>query len=379
MKIRLENVTKCYGNSEFSFKAVNNFSYEFPDGSLVAMLGPSGCGKSTCLNMICGLVTPTSGEIYFGDRNVSNVPPEHRGVGMVFQEYALYPHLTVFQNIIFPLQNQRMPKDEMRRRAEAVARLVEIEHLLERKPRALSGGQRQRVAIARALAKNPDVLLLDEPMSNLDARLRLNTREEIRRIQKSTGITTIFVTHDQEEAMSISDQIIVMKDGLIMQTGKPQDVYNDPESLFVAYFLGHPRINVLYNAEIRNGGLYVGEDRLGAVDDGLPDGEVTVCIRPEGLVPDMGGALHCGLDRIEVQGRDVIAVFTHPGFSHGEVGRAIVPDECDLSGEDKVCFAVKPNKLFLFEKGTDLRIRTEFIPANAEHLRYVDDGVRSKD
>ena len=203
------------------------FNFKIPDGELIGLLGPSGCGKSTTLNMICGLEKPTSGKIFFGDKDVTALPPEKRGVGMVFQNYALYPHLTVRQNIIFPLQNlkgkDKLSRAEMEKRAMDAAALVQIQELMERKPGELSGGQQQRVAIARALVKLPHVLLLDEPLSNLDARLRLQTREEIRKIQRATKITTVFVTHDQEEAMSISDRIVVMKAGVVQQTGKPQE------------------------------------------------------------------------------------------------------------------------------------------------------------
>ena len=235
MEIKLENLTKIFPARKKGQKevvAVDDFNDTIPDGMLVALLGPSGCGKSTTLNLICGLLKPTSGKIYFGDRDVTNVPPEYRGVGMVFQNYALYPHMSVEQNIRFPLENlkgdQKLSKEQMKERVLASAKLVMIDSLLDRKPKELSGGQQQRVAIARALVKLPQVLLLDEPLSNLDARLRLQTREEIRRIQKETKITTIFVTHDQDEAMSISDMIVVMKDGKVQQIGKPQEVYDHP-------------------------------------------------------------------------------------------------------------------------------------------------------
>ena len=250
MKVVLEHLTKKFPSRNKKDKsevvAVNDMSFEIPDGKLVGLLGPSGCGKSTVLNLICGLETPTGGKIFFGGDDVTALPPEKRGVGLVFQNYALYPHLTVRQNILFPLQNLRgeakMTKEAMEEKMLAAAKLVQIEQLLERKPSEMSGGQQQRVAIARALVKTPRVLLLDEPLSNLDARLRLQTREEIRRIQRETGVTTVFVTHDQEEAMSISDVIVVMKDGVLQQTGKPQEVYNDPDNLFVARFLGTPPI-----------------------------------------------------------------------------------------------------------------------------------------
>ena len=252
MKVVLQNLTKKFPSrnkkSNDEVIAVNDFNFEIPDGKLIGLLGPSGCGKSTALNLISGLIQPTSGRIFFGDDDVTGLPPENRGVGLVFQSYALYPHLTVRQNIMFPLQNlkgaERPSKEEMERRVLEAAKLVQIEGLMERKPGEMSGGQQQRVAIARAVVKMPRVLLLDEPLSNLDARLRLQTREEIRRIQRDTGITTVFVTHDQEEAMSISDMIVVMKDGVVQQIGKPQDVYDSPVNLFVSKFLGTPPINV---------------------------------------------------------------------------------------------------------------------------------------
>ena len=216
MEIQLQNLTKKFPNRNRKHPgdviAVNEFNFTIPDGQLIGLLGPSGCGKSTTLNLICGLEKPTSGKIFFGGEDVTGVEPEHRGVGMVFQNYALYPHLTVRKNIMFPLENlkgkDRLSKEEMEKRVLDAAKMVSLEELLDRKPRELSGGQQQRVAIARALVKMPRVLLLDEPLSNLDARLRLQTREEIRRIQRETKITTIFVTHDQEEALSISDLIV---------------------------------------------------------------------------------------------------------------------------------------------------------------------------
>ena len=269
MKVVLQNLTKIFPSrdkkSGKEVVAVNDFTFEIPDGKLIGLLGPSGCGKSTTLYMISGLQKPTSGKIFFGDDDVTELSTENRGIGLVFQNYALYPHMTVKQNILFPLQNlkgaDKLSKEEMQERAYNAAKLVQIDELMDRKPNELSGGQQQRVAIARALVKMPRVLLLDEPLSNLDARLRLQTREEIRRIQKETGITTVFVTHDQEEAMSISDMIVVMKLGVVQQIGKPQDVYDDPTNLFVAKFLGTPPINVL-SGKVVDGKVYIGEDMV---------------------------------------------------------------------------------------------------------------------
>ena len=287
MEVILQNLTKKFPSRDRKNRedviAVNDFTFEIPDGQLIGLLGPSGCGKSTTLNLISGLLKPTNGRIFFGKDDVTDLPPENRGIGLVFQNYALYPHLTVRQNILFPLQNlkgkDKLSKSEMLKKAEDAAKLVQISELMERRPGELSGGQQQRVAIARALVKMPRVLLLDEPLSNLDARLRLQTREEIRRIQKETGITTIFVTHDQEEAMSISDLIVVMKEGIVQQIGKPQEVYDNPSNLFVAKFLGTPPINV-FEGRIQNGQLYIGDNAVLHTGN-VSDRKVYAGIRPE--------------------------------------------------------------------------------------------------
>jgi len=365
MKVVLQNLTKKFPNRSKGVRgeviAVNDFNFEIPDGKLVGLLGPSGCGKSTTLNLLCGLQKPTSGKIFFGEDDVTGLPAEHRGVGMVFQNYALYPHLTVQQNILFPLENRKgkdkLTKEEMLEKAQQAAKLVQIDELMDRKPSELSGGQQQRVAIARALVKMPRILLLDEPLSNLDARLRLQTREEIRRIQKETGITTVFVTHDQEEAMSISDMIVVMKDGVIQQIGKPQEVYDDPVNLFVAKFLGTPPINV-FHGSVRGGKLYVGEDVVFSIKS-VPDQEVWIGIRPEGFVLQEEGSLCCGLSGVEVMGRDISVVSTHSASDASSV-RAIISAEnkVDLASQE-VRFALKPGKVFLFHKETEERIHFE--------------------
>lgn len=239
MKVTLENLTKRFGK----VIAVNQLDVTLESGKLIALLGPSGCGKSTLLYMLAGITPVTHGDIYFDDIKVTEMAPEKRGVGLVFQNYALYPHMTVLQNICFPLEIQKVPKRERLTRAKNIADLVHIGDLMERRPTELSGGQQQRVAIARALVKNPKLLLLDEPLSNLDARLRIEMREEIRRIQMETGVTTVFVTHDQEEAMSISDIVLLMKLGEQQQFAEPQELYDNPQNLFVAQFLGNPPIN----------------------------------------------------------------------------------------------------------------------------------------
>ena len=362
MKIVLEHISKRYPNRNKKIgglvTAVDDFDLTIPDGKLVGLLGPSGCGKSTTLNMICGRETPTEGRIWFGDTDVTDLSPELRGVGMVFQSYALYPHMTVRQNIMFPLENRKGPdklsKDEMVRRAEEAARLVQIDELLERRPSEMSGGQQQRVAIARALVKTPKVLLLDEPLSNLDARLRLSTREEIRRIQRETGITTVFVTHDQEEAMSISDQIVVMERGMIRQVGKPQYVYDEPENLFVSKFLGTPPINV-FEGRVEGETLYIGDEPVLAAG-GVEDRPVIVGIRPEGLIPAPDGALTCELLDVERMGRDISVVARHASLQAPQL-RAIVGAHGAASvSRPSVRFDVQPVKTRLFDVATGERI-----------------------
>ncbi len=361
MKIVLEHLTKRFPNRDKKKPdviAVNDFSFEIPDGKLIGLLGPSGCGKSTALNLISGLETPTAGKVYFGEDDVTDLPPEHRGVGLVFQNYALYPHLTVMQNITFPLENlkgdQKMSRSEMEAKAKEIAALVQIDELMERKPAELSGGQQQRVAIARALVKKPRVLLLDEPLSNLDARLRLQTREEIRRIQRETGITTVFVTHDQEEAMSISDQIVLMKDGVLHQIGSPQEVYDRPEDLFVAKFLGTPQIAV-FRAMVKDEKLLIGDQ---AVLDypGLPDQPVYAAVRPEGFIPAENGAMECNLCALEIMGRDTSIVAAHSASTEPRFRAIISADAAvDRSGT-QTRFDLKPEKVHLFEHKTEARV-----------------------
>ena len=364
MKVELQNLTKVFPSRHVKGEevvAVNNFSFTIPDGKLVGLLGPSGCGKSTTLYMICGLQKPSGGKIFFGEDDVTLLPPENRGVGLVFQNYALYPHMTVKQNILFPLQNlkgaDKLSKEQMLERAYECARIVQIDELMDRKPSELSGGQQQRVAIARALVKMPRVLLLDEPLSNLDARLRLQTREEIKRIQKETGITTVFVTHDQEEAMSISDMIVVMKLGIIQQIGKPQDVYNSPANLFVAKFLGTPPINV-FNGRIKDCKVLIGDEAVLDVP-GIEDQDVHVGIRPEGFVLKADGPFTCKMSNVEVMGRDVSIVATNDA-SENPIIRAIIDADSPIDPEaETVKFAIKRNKIFLFNKETEERIFVE--------------------
>ena len=339
MEIKIENLTKAYGD----FKAVDNMNLNIADGELVGLLGPSGCGKSTTLFMLAGLNDPTSGHIYFGGKDVTKVAPEDREIGLVFQNYALYPHMTVADNIMFPLINRKVPKAEARERAQEMAKLVQLDHLMDRKPKALSGGQQQRVAIARALVKKPEVLLLDEPLSNLDAKLRVETREEIRRIQQEVGITTIFVTHDQEEAMSISDRIAVMEKGVVQQFEVPQKMYLNPGNLFVAQFLGTPQINI-FDVTVKGGKIMCGDVVL---REGCKaaDGNYKAGVRPGAFNVSENGILvkatHVRMTGRELQLRVALAK---------EELRVLVHSDMQVSVGTEFCVTIRDNQILLFDQ-----------------------------
>ena len=351
MDIRLVNLTKIFADKNSEVRAVDNLNIDIPSGKLIGLLGPSGCDKSTTLYMIAGLHEPSSGQIFFGDEDVTALPPERRGIGLVFQNYALYPHMTVRQNIMFPLQNMKLPKDIIAERTIKYARLVGIEELLDRKPKQLSGGQQQRVAIARALVKEPKVLLLDEPLSNLDARLRLQTREEIRRIQRETGITTIFVTHDQEEAMSISDEIVVMNFGVQQQKDEPQKVYEEPTNLFVAKFLGNPPINVI-DGEVSNKEIkLLNGTVIGNLD--IEDQKVKLGIRPEFFTLDENLNVDIDVDFVEHIGRDTMALCKIPGYE--ESVRVIVPSHKKISSNTSIKIGFRRFFVFNYETGERLQ------------------------
>ncbi|PKK95626.1 MAG: ABC transporter ATP-binding protein [Tenericutes bacterium HGW-Tenericutes-5] len=345
MELRLEKLTKVFTNKNGQeTRAVDNLDITIESGTLVALLGPSGCGKSTTLFMIAGLVKPTGGKIFFGEDDVTKLAPEKRGIGLVFQNYALYPHMTVFKNILFPLENLDVPRDEAFARVKEMANLVGIGELLDRKPSQLSGGQQQRVAIARALVKKPRVLLLDEPLSNLDARLRLQMREEIKRIQRETGITTIFVTHDQEEAMSISDKMVVLDFGKEQQYAAPQSMYNQPGNLFVAKFLGNPPINA-FEAEVKNKKLIINEKPFMTLN--VPDGLYDVGMRPENFrVADDG--FKTEIKDIFHIGRDTMIHFEF----NGNNVRALVDSDTMKVNQKSVSLTIKPERVYIFDKQT---------------------------
>ena len=324
--------------------AVKDLDVKINSGELVSLLGPSGCGKSTTLMMLSGLYKPTRGQIFFGDKDVTKIEAEHRGMGMVFQNYALYPHMSILKNIMFPLKMQKVPKAEREQKAMEMAKLVQIDHLVDRKPGQLSGGQQQRVAIARALVKHPNVLLLDEPLSNLDAKLRLEMREEIRRIQQEVGITTIFVTHDQEEAMSISDTVILMSAGEVVQKSTPQEMYKVPNSLFTAQFIGTPPMNIINN---------VPKDNAYGIDTKGKD-NITVGIRPEHLFVTRDRStslLNAEVKMIERIGRDVLV----KAMQAGQKISVLLNEDININIGDEISLAASLENIHCFDVETGKR------------------------
>ena len=350
MQIKLEHLTKRFGDTV----AVNDLSITLESGKLIALLGPSGCGKTTTLNMISGILPVSGGSIFFDDRDVTSLPPEKRGIGLVFQNYALYPHMTVLQNICFPMEIQRIPKKERIRRTEELAEMVHITPYLKRKPAELSGGQQQRVAIARALSKRPDVLLLDEPLSNLDAKLRVEMREEIRRIQREAGITTVFVTHDQEEASSIADRVVLLRDGVLQQEDTARGLYENPVNLFAADFLGTPPINQLHGV-VQNGRLVLDGviPAALALPDGLAEGqEIVLAVRAESILPqgDTPAFRTTVLERYSLGKDELVRLQAGPAELRG-----LVPAELEILPGAELAVGLKKRGVFLFDAKTGVR------------------------
>ncbi|MHB1104057.1 MAG: ABC transporter ATP-binding protein [Devosia sp.] len=348
MRILVDKFSKSFGTT----KVIEDMTLEVRDGEMLALLGPSGCGKSTTLFAICGIHRVTGGRILFGDRDVSNVPSQQRNVGVVFQSYALYPHMTVAQNIGFPLQVKKLPTAEIRRQVDAIAALVHIEELLARRPAQLSGGQQQRVALARALIRKPDVLLLDEPLANLDAKLRLEMRSEIRRVQLETGITAILVTHDQVEAMSMCDRIAIMNAGEIIQIATPTEMYHNPRTQFVAGFLGNPPIAFLHGAASDGAFALNGSGIRIPLPKAPPPGPVTLGIRPEDFGPSGDIVIPGKVAFVEAQGRENLYDVKLPD---GSVLRSIQPARGDIALGDEVRWAANSSKIMVFaQDGTRL-------------------------
>lgn len=348
--IEIRDLKKVYENG---FEALKDIDLEIPDGALVTLLGPSGCGKSTILNIIAGILDPTDGDILFDNESIINKHPKDRNIGMVFQNYALYPHMTVLENITFPLTvgDNKISQKEANKVAEKYMDLTYIKEYKDKKPSQLSGGQQQRVAIARALVQNPKTLLMDEPLSNLDARLRLSIREEIRNIVKDVGVTTIFVTHDQEEALSISDYIALIDEGVIQQYDIPQNLYLEPANLFVAKFIGNPIINI-YNMEYQNRKLISKDFSLDISDfdderfrEELNKETYTIGIRPEHFKFDDNG-ISVKVDNIEMIGRYMILHFNLNGIP----SRMIADSKLKIEKDDIIKIAIDYSSVYLFEE-----------------------------
>jgi ABC-type sugar transport system ATPase subunit len=350
-QVELKNVNKSFG----PVHVIKDVDLEINKGEFVVFVGPSGCGKSTLLRLIAGLETLTSGDIVIADRPVMDLPPSERGIAMVFQSYALYPHMTVFHNMAFSLSLQGLPKSEIQERVEVAAKILQMEHLLDRRPAALSGGQRQRVAIGRAIVRNPEVFLFDEPLSNLDAALRHDTRVEIAKLHNQLGATTIYVTHDQVEAMTLADKIVVLKDGVVMQVGAPMDLFNDPGNEFVASFLGSPKMNFFggkltglsesgETAGFEGVGISVDAVRLVSSNKKAGD-EARLGIRPQHLHLDDNGQLKGKITLVERLGTEtVVELFD----SEGKMFRFASPDALSLSVEQEVAFSFDQTKAHLF-------------------------------
>ncbi|ABL78943.1 ABC transporter ATP-binding protein [Thermofilum pendens] len=348
--VRLEHVTKRYGK----VVAVDDVSLEVKEGEFFVLLGPSGCGKTTTLRIIAGLEEPDEGRVFFGEEDVTRLPPGKRKISMVFQSYAVWPHMKVYDNIALPLKVQGYPPEEIERRVREAARLVQIEDLLDRYPQQLSGGQRQRVAVARALAVTPRVLLMDEPLSNLDALLRVQARAELKRLQRDTRLTTIYVTHDQVEAMVLADRVAVMNRGRVLQVGPPEEIYSKPSSRFVAHFIGSPPIN-LFEGTVTPRGVDVGFVVLPVGAGSLEEysgKRVIVGIRPEDV------HLTASPGFIEVEGS--VWVTENLGGEYVvlvSVGDVILRARSREKPEsERVKVYLDPSKLHFFDKETEARI-----------------------
>ncbi len=347
-KIKLDNLLKSYGDVEI----LHGVNGEINDGEFVVIVGPSGCGKSTLLRMIAGLETVTAGEVFIGDKMVNTLEPADRDIAMVFQNYALYPHMTVYDNMAYGLKIRGIPKDQIKRRVEEAADILEIREYLARKPRALSGGQRQRVAMGRAIVREPSVFLFDEPLSNLDAKLRVQMRLEIRKLQKRLGVTSIFVTHDQVEAMTLGDRLMVLNDGYVEQFGTPIELYERPASIFVAGFIGSPAMNFLSVKAQSNETLLL--ENGTTIMGGSGGGDMTMGVRPEHLVADDAGPIEVKVMMQEQLGANTLI----HGVLEGAGSEMVVslPGTQTIAEGAVVRFSAPPEALHFFDQNSGQRI-----------------------
>ena len=362
--LSLKNICKVYPNG---FEAVKDFNLEIQDKEFIIFVGPSGCGKSTTLRMIAGLEDISSGELYIGDKLVNDVEPKDRDIAMVFQNYALYPHMTVFDNMAFGLKLRKVPKDQIDKQVREAAKILDLEHLLDRKPKALSGGQRQRVAMGRAIVRNPKVFLMDEPLSNLDAKLRVQMRIEISNLHKRLGTTIIYVTHDQTEAMTLGTRIVVMKDGIVQQVDTPKNLYDNPVNLFVAGFMGSPQMNFIDATVTQEGDtvkLNFNDQAIKVpdvqaevlIDGGYVGKTVVMGIRPEDIHDEeifiasaRDSKFTTSISNYEMLGAEVFLYFPIAG----RVCTARVNPRTQARQGDVVTLAMDLTKLHIFDKETD--------------------------
>jgi len=346
--VSLQGIHKAFGTTTI----VEHLDLDFPDGSFTVLVGPSGCGKSTTLRMIAGLEPVTSGTILINDQDVTDREPRDRNVAMVFQNYALYPHLTVAENIAFPLRATKTRKDLALKRAGEIGESLGLGHLLKRKPKELSGGQQQRVAIGRAIIREPAVFLFDEPLSNLDAKLRVETRSELLAIQRRLGVTSIYVTHDQEEAMTLSDRMVVMKEGKIAQVGTPSEVYSQPNSVFVATFVGSPKMNILEGNLRANVFTHVSGESWALKSP--REGKVLVGLRPEDVVPTPDPSGNATIEQVELLGPRAVVTMTLGGQKVVSVVDAAKMTSITPGAKAGLDFS--PDVAHLFDPKTELRI-----------------------
>jgi multiple sugar transport system ATP-binding protein len=349
-ELLIEGLEKRFGTAS----VVRHLSLKVHDQEFLTFLGPSGCGKSTILNMVAGLEAPTAGEIYIGGRRVTRLEPHERDIAMVFQSYALYPHKTIFENIAFPLKLRRVPRGEIAQRVKDVAARLGIAQLLDRRPAELSGGERQRVALGRALVRRPAVFLLDEPLSNLDSQLRTEMRAEIKRLHSEFGTTTLYVTHDQMEAMTLSDRIAVLRNGELQQVGTPDEIYRLPANCFVASFVGNPGMNFI-RGEITEGAVCLSGLRLevGLGSEELPSGAVLVGVRPEDVELETSEGPSGDVHEVETLGADALVVLSWSATRI--IARA--PSSFRPRSGEQVRFRIPPGRALLFDPTTKNRIR----------------------
>ena len=345
--LELQNITKVYPNGTL---AVNETSLNIENGEFVVFVGPSGCGKSTLLRMIAGLEDITSGEIILDTNTINNVDPSERDVAMVFQNYALYPHMTVYNNMAYGLKNRGISKKEIEDKVNEVAKLLEIDQYLSRKPSMLSGGQRQRVAMGRAIVRNPKIFLFDEPLSNLDAKLRNQMRLEIKKLQRQMGVTSIFVTHDQIEAMTLGDRIVVINKGIVEQVGTPKDIYSKPNTKFVAEFIGSPQMNI-FNCKINNGIAKIDNHSFN-LNKSLNVEDASIGIRPDDMQISDSGSITCKANLVEYLGSDMI-IYSSIG---NQEFSCKLSSKIDVKAGDEFKFDINPSLIHVFDNSSGKRL-----------------------